>query len=107
MEPCSLMPGPARPGFARLPDEVAIACHWSLGLWAAPLLVQYVQQSLATVGINRPAIEPATLNLLTSASSGLARRTTAGREESGGTHAVLCRTNHSTIRFQVSQNTIV
>jgi len=84
-----------------------IACHWSLGLWAAPLLAQYVQQSLAAVGINRPAIEPATLNLLTSASSGLARGTTAGREESGGTHAVLCCTNHSTMRFQASQNTIV
>ena len=24
-----------------------IACHWSLGLWAAPLVAQYVQPSLA------------------------------------------------------------
>jgi type II secretory pathway predicted ATPase ExeA len=50
-----------------------IACHWSLGPWTAPLVSQYVQQSLAAVGITRPAIEPAALNLLTSASSGLAR----------------------------------
>jgi type II secretory pathway predicted ATPase ExeA len=50
-----------------------IACHWSLGPWSAPLVAQYVQQSLAAVGIDRPAIEPAALNLLTSASSGLAR----------------------------------
>jgi hypothetical protein len=33
----------------------------------------YVQQSLSAVGINRQVIEPAALNLLTSASSGLAR----------------------------------
>jgi type II secretory pathway predicted ATPase ExeA len=50
-----------------------IACHWNLGPWTAPLVSQYVQQSLAAVGITRPAIEPAALNLLTSASSGLAR----------------------------------
>jgi type II secretory pathway predicted ATPase ExeA len=50
-----------------------IACHWSLGPWTAPLVSQYVQQSLAAAGITRPAIEPAALNLLTSASSGLAR----------------------------------
>ena len=50
-----------------------IACHWSLGPWTAPLVSQYVQQSLAAVGITRHAIEPAALNLLTSASSGLAR----------------------------------
>jgi len=50
-----------------------IACHWSLGPWTAPLVSQYVQQSLAAVGITRQAIEPAALNLLTSASSGLAR----------------------------------
>ena len=50
-----------------------IACHLSLGPWTAPLVSQYVQQSLAAVGINRQAIEPAALNLLTSASSGLAR----------------------------------
>ena len=50
-----------------------IACHFSLGPWTAPLVSQYVQQNLAAVGINRQAIEPAALNLLTSASSGLAR----------------------------------
>jgi type II secretory pathway predicted ATPase ExeA len=50
-----------------------IATHLSLGPWTAPLVAQYVQQSLAAVGVNRPAIEPAALNLLTSASSGLAR----------------------------------
>lgn len=50
-----------------------IACHLSLGPWTAPLIAQYIEQSLAAVGINRPALEPAALNLLTSASSGLAR----------------------------------
>jgi type II secretory pathway predicted ATPase ExeA len=50
-----------------------IACQLSLGPWTASLVSQYLQQSLAAVGINRPAIEPAALNLLTSASSGLAR----------------------------------
>jgi type II secretory pathway predicted ATPase ExeA len=50
-----------------------IACHLSLSPWTAPLVAQYLQQSLAAVGITRPAIEPAALNLLTSASSGLAR----------------------------------
>ena len=50
-----------------------IACHLSLGPWTAPLAAQYLQQSFAAVGITRPAIEPAALNLLTSASSGLAR----------------------------------
>jgi type II secretory pathway predicted ATPase ExeA len=50
-----------------------IACHVSLSPWTPPLVAQYVQQSLAAVGIHREAIEPAALNLLTSASSGLAR----------------------------------
>lgn len=50
-----------------------IACQVSLGPWTAPLASQYVEQSFAAVGINRPAIEPAALNLLTSASSGLPR----------------------------------
>jgi len=50
-----------------------IACHLTLGPWTAPLVAQYVEQSLAAVGINRPALEPAALHLLTSASSGLAR----------------------------------
>jgi type II secretory pathway predicted ATPase ExeA len=50
-----------------------IACHYSLGPWTAPLVAQYLQQSLAAVGITRPVVAPAALNLLTSASSGLAR----------------------------------
>ena len=50
-----------------------IACQLSLGPWTASLVSQYLQQSLAAVGVNRAAIEPAALNLLTSASSGLAR----------------------------------
>lgn len=50
-----------------------IACQFSLGPWPAPLVAQYVQQGFAAVGIQRPAIEAAALNLLTSASSGLAR----------------------------------
>jgi type II secretory pathway predicted ATPase ExeA len=50
-----------------------IACHVSLGPWSAAQVAQYVQQGLAAVGIDRPAIEPAALHLLTSASSGLAR----------------------------------
>ena len=50
-----------------------IACQASLGPWNAALVSQYIQQSLAAVGISRPAIEPAALNLLTSASSGLPR----------------------------------
>lgn len=50
-----------------------IACHFSLGPWTSAQVSQYVQHSLAAVGISRPAIEPAALNLLTSASGGLAR----------------------------------
>lgn len=50
-----------------------IACQLSLGPWTASSVSQYLQQSLVAVGINRPAIEPAALHLLTSASSGLAR----------------------------------
>jgi type II secretory pathway predicted ATPase ExeA len=50
-----------------------IAFQVSLSPWSAPQVAQYLQQSLAAVGISRPAIEPAALNLLTSASSGLAR----------------------------------
>jgi type II secretory pathway predicted ATPase ExeA len=50
-----------------------IAFQVSLGPWSAPQVAQYLQQSFAAVGITRPAIEPAALNLLTSASSGLAR----------------------------------
>ena len=50
-----------------------IAFQVSLSPWTAPQVAQYLQQSLAAVGITRPAIEPAALNLLTSASSGLAR----------------------------------
>jgi type II secretory pathway predicted ATPase ExeA len=50
-----------------------IAAHCNLSPWTAPLVAQYLQRSLAAVGINRQAIEPAALNLLSSASSGLAR----------------------------------
>ena len=50
-----------------------IACQVSLSPWTAPQVAQYVQQSLAAVGIHREAVEPAALNLLTGASSGLAR----------------------------------
>ena len=50
-----------------------IACHFSLCPWTSAQVGQYVQHSLAAVGISRPAIEPAALNLLTSASGGLAR----------------------------------
>jgi len=50
-----------------------IAAQISLGPWTASLASQYLQQSFAAVGINRPALEPAALNLLTSASSGLPR----------------------------------
>jgi type II secretory pathway predicted ATPase ExeA len=50
-----------------------IACQCSLGPWTSAQVGQYVQQGLAAVGITRPAIDPAALNLLTSASGGLAR----------------------------------
>jgi type II secretory pathway predicted ATPase ExeA len=50
-----------------------IGCHLSLSPWTASQAAQYLQQSLAAVGINRPALEPAALHLLTSASGGLAR----------------------------------
>ena len=50
-----------------------IAFQVNLGPWTAPLVAEYLQQSLAAVGITRPAIQPAALNLLTSACSGLAR----------------------------------
>ena len=50
-----------------------IAFQVNLSPWTAPLVADYLQQGLAAVGITRPALEPAALNLLTSASSGLAR----------------------------------
>jgi len=50
-----------------------IAFQVGLGPWPPPVVAQYLQQGFAAVGITRPAIEPAALNLLTSASSGLAR----------------------------------
>ena len=50
-----------------------IACQITLSPWTAPQVGQYIQQSFAAVGIDRNAIEPAALNLLTSASGGLAR----------------------------------
>lgn len=50
-----------------------IACQCTLSPWTTAQVGQYVQQSLAAVGITRPAIDPAALNLLTSASGGLVR----------------------------------
>lgn len=50
-----------------------IACHFSLSPWPSAQVAQYLQHSLASVGIDRPAIDSAALNLLTSASGGLAR----------------------------------
>jgi type II secretory pathway predicted ATPase ExeA len=50
-----------------------IACSLSLSPWTPAQVGQYIQQSLAAVGISRPAVESAALNLLTSASGGLAR----------------------------------
>jgi type II secretory pathway predicted ATPase ExeA len=50
-----------------------IACHCQLTPWNAAQVDQYLQQGLTAVGITRPAIDPAALNLLTSASGGLAR----------------------------------
>ena len=50
-----------------------IACHLALSPWTPAQISQYVQQGLAAVGITRQAIDPAALNLLTSASGGLAR----------------------------------
>ena len=50
-----------------------IASSASLSPWTPAQASQYLQQSLAAVGIHRPVMEPAALNLLTSASGGLAR----------------------------------
>ena len=50
-----------------------ISCHYSLTPWNATQVAEYLQQALQAVGITRPAIEPAALNLLTTASGGLAR----------------------------------
>jgi len=50
-----------------------IAAQASLSPWTPAQASQYLQQSLASVGIHRPALEPAALNLLVSASGGLAR----------------------------------
>lgn len=50
-----------------------IGCHYSLTPWNATQVAQYLQQGLSAVGVTRPAIEPAALNLLTTASGGLAR----------------------------------
>ena len=50
-----------------------IASSASLSPWTPAQASQYLQQSLAAVGIQRPVMEPAALNLLTSASGGLAR----------------------------------
>ena len=50
-----------------------IGCSFSLSPWNSAQVGQYLQQSLTAVGISRPALGPAALNLLTSASGGLAR----------------------------------
>ncbi len=50
-----------------------IGCHFNLNPWTPAQMAQYLQQSLAAVGITRPAIDPAALNLLSGASGGLAR----------------------------------
>lgn len=50
-----------------------IGCHHTLTPWNAAQVAQYLQQGLGAVGIARPAIEPAALHLLTTASGGLAR----------------------------------
>jgi type II secretory pathway predicted ATPase ExeA len=50
-----------------------IACHHPLPPWDASQVAQYLQQGFTAVGIARPAIDPAALNLLTTASGGLAR----------------------------------
>ena len=50
-----------------------IACHFSLSPWTPAQVAQYLQQSLAAVGITREVAEPAALSLLTSASGGLVR----------------------------------
>jgi type II secretory pathway predicted ATPase ExeA len=50
-----------------------IACSLGLSPWTSAQVGQYIQQSLAAVGVSRPAIGPAALHLLTSASGGLAR----------------------------------
>jgi type II secretory pathway predicted ATPase ExeA len=50
-----------------------IGCHFSLGPWTPAQVTQYLQAGLAAVGLQREAIEPAALHLLTSASGGLAR----------------------------------
>ena len=50
-----------------------IGCHHVLTPWTATQVSQYLEQGLRAVGITRSAIEPAALNLLTTASGGLAR----------------------------------
>ena len=50
-----------------------IGCHYNLLPWNSTQVSQYLQQGLSAVGITRQAIEPAALNLLTTASGGLAR----------------------------------
>ena len=50
-----------------------ISCHHQLKAWSASELTLYLEQSLKAVGIERPVFEPAAVELLTSASGGLAR----------------------------------
>ena len=50
-----------------------IGCHHQLKAWSASEVALYLEKSLAAVGISREVFEPAALELLTSASGGLAR----------------------------------
>ena len=50
-----------------------IACSFGLNPWTPAQVGQYIQQSLAAVGVSRPGVGPAAINLLTSASGGMAR----------------------------------
>jgi type II secretory pathway predicted ATPase ExeA len=50
-----------------------IAAQVNLSPWTPAQATEYLQQSLAAVGLNRPVLEPAALNLLISASGGVAR----------------------------------
>jgi type II secretory pathway predicted ATPase ExeA len=50
-----------------------ISCHHQLKPWTAAEVALYLEKNLAAVGINREVFDPPALELLTSASGGLAR----------------------------------
>jgi type II secretory pathway predicted ATPase ExeA len=50
-----------------------IAGHYTLSPWNAAQVAQYLQQGFSAVGLTRQVLDPAALNLLTTASGGLAR----------------------------------